>query len=123
LVTLITDLAKVQQYQKNHGEWVETMRNSLGKVAKIVKIYGDGDLRIQEIEDGFSWTVNPKCVKLERPALQTVAERSNSMMDLSHQRPDHVMTPLSGISGSSAADNFVREAAQGKLEYVQQYLE
>lgn len=44
------------------------------------------------------------------------------MMDLSHQRADHVMMPLSGLSGSSAADKLVREAAQGKLDYVQHYL-
>lgn len=27
LVTIINDVAKVQQLQKGHGEWVETMRN------------------------------------------------------------------------------------------------
>lgn len=27
LVTIINDAAKVQQLQKGHGEWVETMRN------------------------------------------------------------------------------------------------
>lgn len=50
-------------------------------------------------------------------------ERSNSMMDLSHQRSDHVMTPLSDLSGTSAADKLVREAALGRLEYVKQYLD
>lgn len=91
-------------------------------MGKVIKVYADGDLRIQQIEDGFAWTLNPKCVKLERSTLATATERSNSMMDLSHQRTDHVMMPLSGLSGSSAADKLVREAAQGKLEYVQQYL-
>lgn len=27
LVTIINDAAKVQQLQKGHGEWVDTMRN------------------------------------------------------------------------------------------------
>lgn len=45
------------------------------------------------------------------------------MMDLSHQRSDHVMTPLSDLSGTSAADKLVREAALGRLEYVKQYLD
>lgn len=94
----------------------------MNKTGKVIKVYADGDLRIQQIEDGFAWTLNPKCVKLERSTLATATERSNSMMDLSHQRTDHVMMPLSGLSGSSAADKLVREAAQGKLEYVQHYL-
>ncbi|KAJ6646480.1 E3 ubiquitin-protein ligase MIB2 [Pseudolycoriella hygida] len=133
LVTIINDAAKVQKHllnqfyfsqilQKGHGEWVETMRNALNKSAKVIKVYADGDLRIQQIEDGFAWTLNPKCVKLERSPLAAATERSNSMMDLSHQRADHVMMPLSGLSGSSAADKLVREAAQGRVDYVQHYL-
>lgn len=88
-------------------------------------MYTDGDLRVQQLDDGFSWTLNPKCVKLERsPAMTAIAtERSNSMMDLSHQRSDHVMTPLSDLSGTSVVDKLVREAALGRLEYVKQYLD
>lgn len=44
-------------------------------------------------------------------------------MDLSHRRTDHVMTPLSGLSGTSMADKLVREAAQGHIEFVKQYLD
>lgn len=127
IVTIITDATKVQQLQKGHGEWVETMRNILGKTGKVLKVYADGDLRVHEMEDNSDWTLNPKCVKLERSqsSAASAAERSNSMMDLSHQRADHVLTPLSGLSGSgsSAADKLVREAAQGRLEYVKPYLD
>lgn len=98
---------------------------ALGKPGKVTKVYTDGDLRVQQLDDGFSWTLNPKCVKLERsPALTAIAtERSNSMMDLSHQRSDRVMTPLSDLSGTSVVDKLVREAALGRLEYVKQYLD
>ncbi|XP_017855238.2 E3 ubiquitin-protein ligase MIB2 isoform X2 [Drosophila busckii] len=123
LVTIINDAHKVQQLQKGHGEWIDIMRYALGKLCKVVKVYSDGDLRIQQLDDGFEWTLNPKCVKLERSPLATAAERSNSMMDLSHRRTDHVMTPLSGLSGSSVADKLVREAAQGHLDFVKQYLD
>lgn len=98
----------------------------MGKSGTVKKVYADGDLRVQQLDDGLSWTLNPKCVKLERSSTATAAvatERSNSMMDLSHQRSDHVMQPLSGLSGTSAADKLVREAAQGRLEYVKQYLD
>lgn len=125
IVTIITDAAKMQQLQQGHGEWVETMRNALGKSGKVLKVYADGDLRVHQLEDGLTWTLNPKCVKLERSqsATASAAERSNSMMDLSHQRADHVMMPLSGLSGTSAADKLVREAAQGRLDYVKHYLD
>ncbi|KAM7359635.1 E3 ubiquitin-protein ligase mind bomb 2 isoform 1-T2 [Cochliomyia hominivorax] len=124
LVTIINDAAKVQQLQKGHGEWIELMRYALGKLCKVVKVYSDGDLRIEQLDDGFEWTLNPKCVKLERSPLATAAERSNSMMDLSHRRTDHVMTPLlSGLSGTSMADKLVRESAQGHLDFVKQYLD
>lgn len=101
------------------------MRNALGKSGKVLKVYADGDLRVHQLEDGFAWTLNPKCVKLERSqsATATAAERSNSMMDLSHQRADHVMMPLSGLSGTSTADKLVREAAQGRVDYVKHYLD
>jgi E3 ubiquitin-protein ligase mind-bomb len=122
LVTILNDASKIQQFQKGHGEWVETMRNALGKTCKVMKIYADGDLRVTQLDDGVAWTLNPKCVKLERSPMATAAERSNSMMDLSHQRQDHVLMPLQGLSGTSAADKLVREAAQGKLDYVQHYL-
>ncbi|XP_030376878.1 E3 ubiquitin-protein ligase MIB2 [Scaptodrosophila lebanonensis] len=123
LVTIINDAKKVQQLQKGHGEWIDIMRYALGKLCKVVKVYSDGDLRIQQLDDGFEWTLNPKCVKLERSPLATAAERSNSMMDLSNRRTDHVMTPLSGLSGTSVVDKLVREAAQGHLEFVRQYLD
>uniref|UniRef100_A0A182NP47 RING-type E3 ubiquitin transferase n=1 Tax=Anopheles dirus TaxID=7168 RepID=A0A182NP47_9DIPT len=125
IVTFIGDAAKMQQLQKGHGEWIETMHNVLGKSGKVIKIYSDGDLRVQQLDDDMAWTVNPKCVKLERSSVSHAAatERSNSMMDLSNQRTsEHHMTPLSGLSGSSAADRLVREAAQGNLDYVQTYL-
>ena len=90
----------------------------------MIKVYGDGDLRVEQA-DGTAWTLNPKCVKLERgpTSLAAATERSNLKMDLSHQRDDHVMTPLSGLSGTSSADKLVREAAQGRFEYVKHYLD
>ncbi|XP_035780860.1 E3 ubiquitin-protein ligase MIB2-like [Anopheles albimanus] len=125
IVTFIGDAAKMQQLQKGHGEWIETMHNVLGKSGKVIKIYSDGDLRVHQLDEDMAWTVNPKCVKLERSAVSHAAatERSNSMMDLSNQRTnEHHMTPLSGLSGSSAADRLVREASQGNMDFVQNYL-
>lgn len=125
IVTFITDAAKMQQLQKGHGEWIPTMHNVLGKSGRVIKIYGDGDLRVQQLDADNAWTVSPKCVRLERSLVSqaTATERSNSMMDLSNQRTnEHHMTPLSGLSGTSAADRLVREAAQGNMEFVRNYI-
>jgi E3 ubiquitin-protein ligase mind-bomb len=109
-VTILNDARKVQEFQKGHGEWVDTMISALGKTCKIIKVYADGDIRVTQLDDGFAWTLNPKCVKLERSPMANAAERSNSMMDLSNQRTDHVLMPLPNISSSSAAseDKLVR---------------
>uniref|UniRef100_A0A182JZS4 RING-type E3 ubiquitin transferase n=1 Tax=Anopheles christyi TaxID=43041 RepID=A0A182JZS4_9DIPT len=123
LVTFISDPAKMQHLQKGHGEWIETMHNVLGKPGKVIKIYGDGDLRVQQLDDDMAWTVNPKCVKLASSCHAAATERSNSMADLSNQRNnEHHMAPLAGLTGGTAADKLVREAAQGNLDYVQSQL-
>lgn len=136
----------MQQLQRGHGDWVEAMRmviwntlhvkfqltyfvcyffKALGKTCRVLKVYSDGDIRVQEILSEACWTLNPKCVRIavERAQLFAATERSNSMMDLSHQRSDHIMAPLSGLSGTSAADKLVRGAAQGRLDYVKNYLQ
>uniref|UniRef100_A0A182TLS6 RING-type E3 ubiquitin transferase n=1 Tax=Anopheles melas TaxID=34690 RepID=A0A182TLS6_9DIPT len=123
MVTFISDPAKMQHLQKGHGEWIETMHNVLGKPGKVIKIYGDGDLRVQQLDDDMAWTVNPKCVKLASSCHAAATERSNSMADLSNQRnQEHHMAPLAGLTGGTAADKLVREAAQGNLDYVQSQL-
>ncbi|XP_035915376.1 E3 ubiquitin-protein ligase MIB2 [Anopheles stephensi] len=123
IVTFIADAAVMQQLQKGHGEWIETMQNVLGKMGKVIKIYGDGDLRVQQLDDDMAWTVNPKCVKLSTAAHAAATERSNSMRDLSNQRiNEHHMAPLAGLGGHTAADRLVREAALGNLEFVQTFL-
>lgn len=40
LVTILNDASKIQHFQKGHGEWVETMRNALGKTCKVMKVGG-----------------------------------------------------------------------------------
>uniref|UniRef100_A0A182VU66 RING-type E3 ubiquitin transferase n=1 Tax=Anopheles minimus TaxID=112268 RepID=A0A182VU66_9DIPT len=123
IVTFIADAAKMQQLQKGHGEWIETMHNVLGKLGKVLKIYSDGDLRVQQMDEDMAWTVNPMCVKLSTAAHAAATERSNSMRDLSNQRINvHHMAPLAGLGGPTAPDRLVREAALGNLEFVQTFL-
>jgi hypothetical protein len=50
----------VKELQKGHGEWVEVMKDILGKTGTIIKIYSDNDLRINF--GNSVWTMNPLSV-------------------------------------------------------------
>ncbi|XP_066147200.1 E3 ubiquitin-protein ligase MIB2 [Euwallacea fornicatus] len=127
VVTLITEAEKVKELQRGHGEWIEIMRNSLGKLGKILKIYSDGDLRVQL--DGQVWTLNPQCV---RTVPGSAAELANTMHAVQNQRKDpsihwHSAIQVRGgketLINPSVSDALIRTAALGRLEMVQRLLE
>ncbi|XP_035695822.1 uncharacterized protein LOC118429444 [Branchiostoma floridae] len=60
LVAIGNDLERIKQLQKDHGEWVETMERTLGKIGRVTKITHQGDLRLRV--DGKTWTYNAKAV-------------------------------------------------------------
>lgn len=60
LVKVIDDLEQVKKLQRYHGEYVPDMRNLLGVTGRVMKVYFDGDLRVNF--DGKTWTLNPLCV-------------------------------------------------------------
>ncbi|KAF7267945.1 hypothetical protein GWI33_018888 [Rhynchophorus ferrugineus] len=126
IVTLITDVDKVKELQKGHGEWIEIMKNSLGKLGKVLKVYSDGDLRVQL--DGHAWTLNPQCV---RTVPGSAAELANTMHANQNQRQEPSIRWLPAVHiqansdtpANAAADQLVRAAAQGALDVVQRLLE
>lgn len=83
IITVITDLEKVKELQKGHGEWIPIMRDTLGKLGKVLKVYSDGDLRVQL--DGRAWTLNPQCVRL---VPGSAAELANTMHANQNQRQE-----------------------------------
>ena len=50
----------MKKLQRYHGEYVPDMRNILGLTGRVIKVYIDGDLRVNF--DGKTWTLNPSCV-------------------------------------------------------------
>ncbi|KAK6635597.1 hypothetical protein RUM44_000851 [Polyplax serrata] len=125
IVRLSDDENKVKECQKGHGDWIDAMKSSLGKVGKVNKIYRDGDLRV--CIGTQTWTLNPACVTLV-PGSQT--ELNNSMQSSSNHREEHV-NPLASLLSSlklvqptdtTNMDKLVREAAHGHLEVVQEFL-
>ncbi|KAI4465183.1 zinc finger c3hc4 type (ring finger) [Holotrichia oblita] len=122
IVSVIADVEKVKELQKGHGEWIDIMKNSLGKLGKIVKVYADGDLRVQL--DGHAWTLNPQCVKI---VPGSAAELANTMHATQNQRQEpsmqwHPANPANNQTNGTA-DQLVRAAAQGQLESVKRILE
>ncbi|XP_019642664.1 PREDICTED: uncharacterized protein LOC109483957 [Branchiostoma belcheri] len=61
LVLIGRDEDKIKALQKDHGEWVETMGRTLGKVGRVTKITHQGDLRLRV--DEKTWTYNAEAVK------------------------------------------------------------
>ncbi|XP_063229552.1 E3 ubiquitin-protein ligase MIB2 [Bacillus rossius redtenbacheri] len=119
------DLAQVRDYQKGHGEWIEVMKSALGKLGKVIKIYTDGDLRV--CIEGKTWTFNPLCVTL----VPGSATELNNTMHANQQREEHASPLASLLSNlvlcpqldSSSMDKLVREAAQGHLEIVRDFVQ
>ncbi|XP_040590958.1 E3 ubiquitin-protein ligase MIB2 isoform X6 [Mesocricetus auratus] len=77
VVRVIDDLDAVKRLQAGHGEWTDDMAPALGRVGKVVKVFGDGNLRVAV--GGQRWTFSPSCLVAYRPeedANLDVAERS-----------------------------------------------
>lgn len=141
VVRICDDANRVKELQKSHGEWIDHMKTTLGKVGQIIKVYADGDLRVTV--DGKTWTFNPQCV-YQVP--ESATEMNNTM--ISHQsREDnnprlgnllidqqastsqqpiqdhHKEKVISSNVHSFTKENLVREAAQGKMDSVKDILQ
>nr|BAB86856.1 skeletrophin [Mus musculus] len=65
VVRVIGDLDTVKRLQAGHGEWTDDMAPALGRVGKVVKVFGDGNLRVAV--GGQRWTFSPSCLSAYRP--------------------------------------------------------
>nr|KAF6294337.1 mindbomb E3 ubiquitin protein ligase 2 [Pipistrellus kuhlii]KAF6294339.1 mindbomb E3 ubiquitin protein ligase 2 [Pipistrellus kuhlii] len=77
VVRVMDDLDTVKRLQAGHGEWTDDMAPALGQVGKVVKVFGDGSLRVAV--GGQLWTFSPSCLLAYRPeedANLDVAERA-----------------------------------------------
>ncbi|XP_077007700.1 E3 ubiquitin-protein ligase MIB2 isoform X2 [Tamandua tetradactyla] len=77
VVRVIDDLDTVKRLQAGHGGWTDDMAPALGRVGKVVKVFGDGSLCV--VVGGQPWTFSPSCLVTYRPeedANLDVAERA-----------------------------------------------
>ncbi|XP_031846434.1 E3 ubiquitin-protein ligase mind bomb 2 isoform X2 [Nomia melanderi] len=114
IVRVKTDLSAVKLYQRGHGEWIDVMKNALGKTGKVIKIYSDGDLRVAL--DGHTWTFNPLSVTLVPPGTETVAiqDEANRSRDWAGEDVDTEVEKLlrdaaRGEAGVSAVQEFLKK--------------
>ncbi|KOC64396.1 E3 ubiquitin-protein ligase MIB2 [Habropoda laboriosa] len=112
IVRVKTDLSAVKLYQRGHGEWIDVMKNALGKTGKVIKIYSDGDLRVAL--DGHTWTFNPLSVTLVPPGTETV-----SLQDEANRSRDWT---ADGVD--TEVEKLLRDAARGEagVSAVQEFL-
>lgn len=126
MVKVLEDEHKVRELQKNHGEWTDLMKQTLGRMGKVLKVYADGDLRVQ-IEEQV-WTFNPACCQ---PISTSAPHNPDNTLGGHHQRdrlPEltSLLAQLDELRTSQGVetgpDRLVREAAQGHLETVRDIL-
>ncbi|KAI0220924.1 E3 ubiquitin-protein ligase MIB2 [Lamellibrachia satsuma] len=120
-VQVCDSLATVQELQKDHGEWTETMRNALGRKAKVTKVYSNRDLQLSM--DNFQWTFNPACCTRLR---QTSHSKHNTMsrdQRVSNTK-DTLMEQLTSALHSPSAEpvQLLQEAAKGNADFVRAML-
>ncbi|XP_046396249.1 E3 ubiquitin-protein ligase MIB2 [Ischnura elegans] len=124
VVRVISDVDKVKELQKNHGEWIDVMRSALGMVGRVIRVYGDGDLRVSV--DGKTWTFNPLCVRLVPGSATEVNNTMATHPEGRIDRPNPLASLLSNLLEkkleSTSIDMLVREAAQGHLTVVRDFL-
>ncbi|XP_015273446.1 PREDICTED: E3 ubiquitin-protein ligase MIB2 [Gekko japonicus] len=84
VVRVIDDMETVKQLQAGHGEWTDEMAATLGHIGKVIKVFGDGDLRVSFA--GQSWTFNPACLTVyqreEDANLMTIEDAKESKSTL-----------------------------------------
>ncbi|XP_077291024.1 E3 ubiquitin-protein ligase mind bomb 2 isoform X2 [Arctopsyche grandis] len=121
IVRLTTSATQARQLQRLHGEWVPAMENALGKTARVIQVYSDGDLRIQILEDESKqmWTMNPECVTLvQRYPVADQPDVSNPPEQQVGQSSSSKPPPASPIVDRPEMRLLMSKVALGDLEYV-----
>ncbi|XP_075762623.1 E3 ubiquitin-protein ligase MIB2 isoform X1 [Pelodiscus sinensis] len=117
VVRVIDDMETVKRFQAGHGEWTDEMAPTLGHIGKVIKVFGDGDLRV--CVGGQSWTFNPACLTAyqrdEDANLMTTENTKESKSTLI----SILEKLLSQKTESDHPSRLVTEAAHGNAAKVQ----
>uniref|UniRef100_U3FYT6 E3 ubiquitin-protein ligase MIB2 n=1 Tax=Micrurus fulvius TaxID=8637 RepID=U3FYT6_MICFL len=121
VVRVIDDMETVKQLQAGHGEWTDEMTAILGHIGKVIKIFGDGDLRVSFSDR--SWTFNPACLTTYQRE-----EDANLMTTQGTRESKSSLVSVVGrlLSQKSEADSpgrLVVEAAHGNIGKVRDLIQ
>uniref|UniRef100_A0A0A9W5W5 RING-type E3 ubiquitin transferase n=2 Tax=Lygus hesperus TaxID=30085 RepID=A0A0A9W5W5_LYGHE len=124
VIRVSSDKNMVAKLQVGHGEWIQAMSSILGKVGMVMKVYGDGDLRV--LVDGQTWTLNPLVV---HPLSEGPGGENQG--DVTPSQPTHsanmsallsnMMEEQLDLSTTPNIHVIVRDAAQGHLNIVRDF--
>uniref|UniRef100_A0A670JGW0 E3 ubiquitin-protein ligase MIB2 n=1 Tax=Podarcis muralis TaxID=64176 RepID=A0A670JGW0_PODMU len=131
VVRVIDDMERIKQLQAGHGEWTDEMTPTLGHIGKVIKVFGDGDLRVSFA--GQSWTFNPACLtayqREEDANLMTTEDAKESKSEESERKA--VASTLLSVLGRLLAQKMeadspgrlVIEAAHGNASKVRELVQ
>lgn len=114
-VKISSNQERVKELQAGHGEWVDAMKQTLGKVGRVVQVYTDGDLKI-DIRDAM-WTFNSKNVsRLEGDGVPLTPGTSEGVSLLLRHMFEH-------HQASNPVEDLVKGASNGDMVRVEQLLD
>ncbi|PIO05287.1 hypothetical protein AB205_0140190, partial [Aquarana catesbeiana] len=121
VVRVMDDMDTVKKLQVGHGEWTDDMAPALGQIGKVIKVFGDGDMRVSV--GGQSWTFNPACL--------TSYQRDNDANLMTTENAKESKSTLVSILEKILAQktdcespcSLVIEAAQGNTGKVREMLQ
>jgi len=108
LVQISSDILMVKLLQLGHGEWVDAMIPTLGKIGKVRKILDDNNLRI--FVGGRKWTYNAACVS----HIDTIHENLSKCLSvlLTKMTKSEKSPGPTGELVKAAADNDLQKAEE-----------
>ena len=59
-VQICDNITRLRELQAGHGEWVDSMAGTVGRLGRVHQVYADGDLKVGL--DNTTWTYNPLAV-------------------------------------------------------------
>ncbi|MEE6483923.1 hypothetical protein FKM82_013690 [Ascaphus truei] len=120
-VKCLLDVDILREMQEGHGGWNPKMAEALGQIGKVIKVFGDGDMRVSV--GGQSWTFNPACLtshQREEDANLMTTENATESKSTLLSILEKLLAQKTDCENPSS---LVIEAAQGNVARVKEMLQ
>jgi len=126
-VKVLQNESLVRSLQPGHGEWIPRMKGILGKTGKVIKVYSDGDVRVEMtenngLEGGNTLTFNPACLEIQhtnQDGNQDGTEGDSKQPSMFSSKNNSCGSPFPALA-EVQVDSIVAEAAHGNLDNLKQ---